>query len=270
MAWETNALNLDAYLRRISHPGLGDTSTEALRSLVKAHVTAIPFENLDSASGVKPCLGLQEVQEKLVYRKRGGYCFEHVTLFAAVLDRLGFRINRRLSRMFPDHPGSTTHVLVEVETRDSDQKWLADVGFGGGMIEPMPIVSGAIVDQLGVPHRLTRKDDFWQLEKKQTDENWTAQHAWAQIPVYPIDFNVMNHYIATCPDSPFYGRPVVWRIKDGLLVQLTGTTLTTTHADNSESKRNVTASQAPEVLESLGLHLDRKTLDRVLEHWPSS
>ncbi|WFD01201.1 hypothetical protein MYAM1_003963 [Malassezia yamatoensis] len=270
MAWETSTLDIDAYLRRISHPKLNDTTKEALRSVCKAHVLAIPFENLDSASGVKPCLGLKEVQEKLVYHQRGGYCFEHITLFAAVLERLGFQLNRRLSRMFPDLPGPTTHVLVEVKTRDSDKEWLADVGFGGGMIEPMPIASGAIVDQLGIPHRLVWKNDFWQLEKKQKDGKWSAQHAWSQKPVYPIDFFVMNHYIATCPDSPFYGRPVVWRIKDGQLVQLTGTLLTTTHADDSETKRNVTASEAPEVLESLGLHLDSKTLDRVLKHWPSS
>ena len=56
--------------------------------LLEAHIAHIPFENFDVLLGRPVRLDLEGLQSKLVMSRRGGYCFEHATLFAAVLERL--------------------------------------------------------------------------------------------------------------------------------------------------------------------------------------
>src|SRR5690348_14096094 len=84
------ALDLNAYFARIGWSGPRDSSFETLWGVLKAHTGTIPFENLDVLLGRLPRLDLGGLQDKLVARRRGGYCFEHATLLAAALAELGF------------------------------------------------------------------------------------------------------------------------------------------------------------------------------------
>src|ERR1700710_1040362 len=99
--WNTSVLDVDAYLARIGLP----RAEAPLEALHEAHVRAIPFENVDPLLGKTPDLELGAIADKLVNRKRGGYCFEHALLFAAVLERLGYPVRRRLSRVQPHKSG---------------------------------------------------------------------------------------------------------------------------------------------------------------------
>ena len=76
-----------------------DPGLDALSELHEAHVRAFPFENIDVLLGNHPGVSLEAVQEKFVGRRRGGYCFEHGTLFSAVLERLGYDVRRHLGRV---------------------------------------------------------------------------------------------------------------------------------------------------------------------------
>jgi N-hydroxyarylamine O-acetyltransferase len=82
-------------------------------------------------------LDLDSVQDKLVRRPRGGYCFEHNTLFAAVLERLGYAVTRLSARVNPSRPGPRTHMTLRVVADGSP--WLADVGFGASLLEPLSL-----------------------------------------------------------------------------------------------------------------------------------
>ena len=100
--WSAAKLDLDAYLRRIGFSGPAEPSEAALVALHRAHLAAIPFENLDIMLGRGVQVDLDSIQAKLVHARRGGYCFEHGQLFGAVLERLGFGVDRLLARVGPD------------------------------------------------------------------------------------------------------------------------------------------------------------------------
>src|SRR5687767_12540095 len=109
-----STIDLDAYFQRINWRGSRDATRATLDGLIEAHMRAIPFENLDVLLGRPIRLDLPAVEEKMVRRRRGGYCFEHGTLFATVLESLGFslvRLGARV-RIDADDPAATarTHM----------------------------------------------------------------------------------------------------------------------------------------------------------------
>ncbi|MEB3367718.1 arylamine N-acetyltransferase family protein [Saccharopolyspora mangrovi] len=234
--WDVEALDLDAYLARIGQSAT-PPSAEALAALHEAHVRAIPFENVDPALGRTPRLDLASITAKLVRRQRGGYCYEHGLLFAAALERLGYEVSRRAARVQPHRNGPRTHMNLVV-TADGVEH-LADVGFGAGVLRPMPLADGAVVDQAGWKHRLVRDGRLWTLAKE-TAEGWEPLHAFDDQPQRLIDYEVYNHYTATHPDSPFTGRLVVMRLDHGISRKLIGDTLVVERPDGSQESTPVT------------------------------
>ena len=85
------SLDLGAYLERIGWSGEVAVTLETLSRLIRAHMSSIAFENLDILLGRPVRLDLDAIQDKLVRRRRGGYCFEHAILFAAAIERLGYK-----------------------------------------------------------------------------------------------------------------------------------------------------------------------------------
>lgn len=214
--WQTDLVDLDAYFART-----GASASSSLTELHEAHVRAIPFENIDVMLGLVPSLDLADIQAKLLGRRRGGYCYEHQLLFTAVLERLGHTVARRMSRVMT---GPRTHFMSIVDGH------LVDVGFGAGMLHPMPLVDGAVVDQAGWPHRLRREGRRWVLEKQAAD-GWELQHAFEDdIEQRPIDYTMANYYVATHERSPFSRQLVVMRLSPGLSRRLVGTKFTVEHA----------------------------------------
>jgi N-hydroxyarylamine O-acetyltransferase len=257
--WTIESLDLDAYLARIAHERVAP-SADALRSLHRAHVLAIPFENIDVILGTHPGIALDAIQTKLVGRQRGGYCYEHALLFGAALEQLGYDVVRRVARVQPHKAGPRTHALLKVGV--DGQEFLADVGFGAGQLYPTPLQDGVVVDQAGWDHRLTLEGDLWTLSK-QTADDWVPQHASNDEPVRPIDYEVYHHYVSTHPKSPFTGRPVVMRVADGVVRRLVGENLTTEYADGRTTERTVRPADLPDVLASLDVHLNDEELDRL-------
>ena len=92
-------VDLDAYFQRVRWSGGRDPTLETLTGLIEAHTAHIPFENLDVLLGRTLRLDLEGLQDKIVGACRGGYCFEHASLFAAVLEALGFQVARHAARV---------------------------------------------------------------------------------------------------------------------------------------------------------------------------
>ena len=101
-----NALNLDAYFNRVNWRGPTACDYATLAGLLSAHTGAIPFENFDVLLGRPVRLELEGLQSKLIKFRRGGYCFEHASLSAAVLERLGFAPVRHAARVIIFQPPS--------------------------------------------------------------------------------------------------------------------------------------------------------------------
>ncbi|MFD0852221.1 arylamine N-acetyltransferase, partial [Actinomadura adrarensis] len=127
-AWQGDLLDLDAYLHRVGYDGDRSPSLDTLRALQRAHVTSVPFENLEIYLGREIPLGVEALQEKMVRHRRGGYCFEHTELFAAVLERLGFSFTALTARvqLGEEKLRSATHALLRVEADGG--LWICDVG----------------------------------------------------------------------------------------------------------------------------------------------
>ncbi|MFD0382453.1 arylamine N-acetyltransferase [Streptomyces stramineus] len=146
--WGGGELDLDAYLARIKVTGDIRPDLATLRAVHRAHVAAFPFENLEILLGRPILLEIKALQDKMVARRRGGYCYEQNLLFAAALERIGFSftgIGARV-RMGSDKLRPVTHMALKVEADGGH--WLCDVGFGGeGLLEPLPFHNGVRVRQ---------------------------------------------------------------------------------------------------------------------------
>lgn len=209
-------LDLAAYLRRIGYQGAVEPTQSALEALHLAHATHIPFENLDILLGRPIALDLSSLQAKLVAQRRGGYCFEHNLLFAAVLREFGFepvmlaaRVRHRTRELLP-----RTHMLLLVEAEGG--RWLADVGFGGeGLLLPVPFGNGEEARHYAWSYRLIEDADTgsWVLQSLR-NAAWLDLYAFTLEPQQAVDYEIANHYMSTHPASRFVQT---------LTVQLPGT-----------------------------------------------
>jgi N-hydroxyarylamine O-acetyltransferase len=240
-------VDLDAYFERT-----GASASSSLTELHEKHVRAIPFENIDVMLGRVPSLDLGDIQAKMLGRRRGGYCFEHQLLFTAVLERLGHTVARRMGRVMT---GPRTHFMSIVDDH------LVDVGFGAGVLHPMPLVDGAVVDQAGWPHRLRFAEGCWVLEKE-TADGWRRMHAFEpDVEQLPVDYMMANYYIATHERSPFSRQLVVMRLEPGLSRRLVGSTLTVERP--GEKPENSQVEDLRKTLESLDITLTEGELSHI-------
>src|SRR4051812_27097224 len=157
-------MRLHDYLQRVGIDGPLPASAETLRRLHAAHRETFLFENLTIQQGGPIVLSLDALERKFLDDHRGGYCFEHNTLFAAMLRELGFRPLTLLGRVRrgPPERRMRTHMVLRVPADGTT--WLADVGFGGlGLLEPMPLAEGAESEQAGIVYALTREGGLWIL-----------------------------------------------------------------------------------------------------------
>lgn len=193
--------SLDAYLVRI---GLAGQTRHGLAEVHRAHATTIPFENFDSFTGSPVSLDPADLEDKLVTRGRGGYCFEHNLLLMTALESLGMDVEPMLARVRLGPPGSArplNHLLLRVS--DSAGTWLADVGFGGGgLLDPVPFEIGTETDQSGWVYRLVEDGPEWVLQVHQ-DGGWTDMYGFVPQPAERIDIEVSNWYTSTHPGSNF-------------------------------------------------------------------
>lgn len=257
--WHGDLLDLGAYLERIGVADASAPTLDTLRALQRGHVTRIPFENLEIALGRPIALGVPELQDKLVRRRRGGYCFEHTALFAAALERLGFGVTALLGRvqMGSDKLRPATHALLLVTTAESAEdgrRWLCDVGFGQGPLAPLEFVDGAEADQDGWGYRLERHPDEavpgvqeWSLHQR-GPEGWVHRHTFLLAAAYPIDYEVGNHYVSTSARSPFTGRAYAQRFGPSVHHELDETRLTIRPVRGPVETRMLAPEEVPAVL----------------------
>ncbi len=260
MSDEWGSVDLDAYLARVGQRR-ASPSTDALRELAQAHVLAIPFENVDVVLEQHRGIALDVVAEKLVGRQRGGYCYEQSGLFAAVAEQLGYRVHRLVARVQPRRNGPYTHMTLVIEADGVPH--LVDVGFGAGMLVPMPLVDGEVVDQAGWPHRMVRREGWWTLQK-QGDDGWDDLHEFLLEPAHRIDYEVYHHYTSTHPHSPFTGRLVLMRVEPGLRRRLLGRELTVERPGVAAETTEISPDDLDAALKDLGIVLTSDELDRLL------
>lgn len=199
--------DLHAYLARIGWHGPLDAALPTLTGLLRAHMRAIPFENLDVLLGRGIRVDLDGVFAKLVTARRGGYCFEHSTLFAAALADAGFAPvahSARVVLLAPRSASPRTHMFLSVTIAGTT--YVLDPGFGGhGPLVPVPLVESRELREGPDVHRFVRRDGEWVLE---TPIGGVMTPLWMSTldAESPIDFVMANHFTSTWSESPFVNR----------------------------------------------------------------
>lgn len=221
------ALDLDRYFERIGWDGDASATLATLGGLVAAHTRAIPFENLDVLLGRPISLEEDALFDKLVAARRGGYCYEHCTLFAAVLERLGFAVQRHSARvtMFVPKPAAPrTHMLLSVELPEG--AFVVDPGFGG----LAPRVPVPLDGQVAGEHWLERDAGEYTLKVQTPDRGVVDAWVTPLTPDYPIDFVLANHFTSTHPQSAFTQRLMARAFVDDGKVTIANREVTVTRA----------------------------------------
>ena len=202
-------MDLKAYVERIGFAGELRPSAECLRELHLAHATHVPFENIDVLQQRPVRLDIESLWKKLVEDRRGGYCFEQNTLFAAVLESIGFSVTRLAARVRLGAVGITSrgHMLLAVQA--DGQQYLVDVGFGGdALLYPIPWLLGETAGQFGWKYRIIAESPGYLLQTVRA-EDWFDLYSFTMEEQYPVDYEVANYHTSTHPNSFFRNQLMV-------------------------------------------------------------
>ena len=199
-------LNIDAYLERINYHGSRLPNAQTLRDLQVAHLLAVPFENLSIHSGEPIVLENSALFEKIVARRRGGFCYELNGLFASLLSALGFEVVMLSAEVATKDGGfgpNFDHMTLMVVLKD---RWLVDVGFGDSFREPLLIDerSEQVQDERTY---LIREDGPYLvvLQRNNSEENQgrKTEYRFTLTPHQYSDYAEMCQYHQTSPESHF-------------------------------------------------------------------
>jgi N-hydroxyarylamine O-acetyltransferase len=218
-------MDLDAYFERV---GLGVTpaaSLEGLEQVQSAQLRSMPFESFDLHLDRDIPLAIPALFDKLVVRRRGGYCFELNGLLAQVLQRLGLRLQPHLARVIfgREVPGPLTHQVLLVHVDGAE--WLVDAGFGGpGLRAPMRMQAGHETSQDRERFRLREDPALGLVLEKLVADRWMGMYAIEARPAWPQDIEMANFYMSRHPASYFrLNRVAVLQTANGRVTLLNRT-----------------------------------------------
>lgn len=215
-------MELAAYFDRIGFTGKARPDLATLRALHRGHLLAIPYENLDVQFGRTVTLDAEAAFEKLVTRRRGGWCYEMNGLFAAVLEAIGFRITRLAGGVGRALNGETAvgnHLVLLV---DLGEPWIADVGFGDGPLDPFPLREGPVASE-GFEYRLERLGGWWRFHNGRF--GGAPSFDFTEAPASPARLAEKCQWLQTSPESSFVLNATVQRHRPGSISVLRGRTL---------------------------------------------
>lgn len=240
-------MNVDAYLRRIGLNSRPPATLAGLTAIHRAHSLAIPYENIDVQFGRLVTIERPAIYEKIVEKKRGGWCYEMNGIMGWALGELGFKVTRATGSVMRETSGEASdgnHLVLRVELPDG--LYLADVGFGDGPRNPIRVAPGAFHAD-GFDFSLRRVDDRW----------WRLNNdPRGGAPSFDFNLDPANEallaekcgFLQTSPMSPFVQNLVVQRhVPHGLEI-LRGRTLRSIRA-NGISERLI--ADADELVRTL-------------------
>ena len=212
-------MDVARYLARIGYGGPTAPTIETLRGLHRAHLYAVPFENLDIGLGRPILLDPASIEEKIVARRRGGFCYELNGLFALLLRDLGFRVTLLAAGVYSDRRGTFGPTFDHLTLRvDLARPWLADVGFGDAFLHPLAldtaeeqIDSGRMAPLVNTTneglwqdrYRIRTADDARIMQRRDWAGAWRDQYRFTLAPRQWDDFSAQCRYHQTSPESGF-------------------------------------------------------------------
>jgi N-hydroxyarylamine O-acetyltransferase len=217
-------MDLKAYFDRIGFEGEVRPDLATLVALHRAHLQAIPYENLDVQLGRPLTTDPAAAFDKIVGRRRGGWCYEMNGLFGTVLSEIGFKVTRMAGAAMRELLGDIVignHLVLLVEL--DGQPWIADVGFGDGALEPFRLRPGAL-EFAGYSFQLEAMGEGWW--RFHNHEFGGAKSFDFQVaPADPDLLSGRCEWLQYAPDSHFVLNAVVQRYLGETILQMRGRVL---------------------------------------------
>ncbi|MDP3855164.1 arylamine N-acetyltransferase [Phenylobacterium sp.] len=212
-------VDVQAYLDRVGFSGPARADLATLTALHRGHLRSIPYENLDVQLGRPMTLDTGAAFDKLVTRRRGGWCYEMNGLLGAVLQEIGFSVTRMAGSVSRGERGDRplgNHLVLRVEL---DRPYIADVGFGDGILEPFPMSFGDL-DCAGYSFRLEDLDGKW-LRFHNHANGGAPYFDFTLAPASPDELGATCRWLSTSPESIFVQTALAFRhTPDGIVALL--------------------------------------------------
>ena len=203
-------MDIGAYLKRINFQQKVAVTKEVLFELQRAHLLAVPFENLDIHYGTKIELNLDAIYNKIVNNRRGGFCYELNGLFFQLLKEIGFDVKIISARVFNKERGygpEYDHLAIIAHVDNKD--YLVDVGFGRFSFSPLELSLGIeLTDEYGKFKFDKYKDGYLRINQVENGK-LIPQYIFKTKPLDFSEFEEICTYYQTSPDSHFTQKKVI-------------------------------------------------------------
>ena len=254
-------MHVGDYLRRIGYDRPIDLTAETLGALHRAHIATVPFENLDIHLGVPIVLSLPAFYDKIVTRRRGGFCYELNGLFGWLLEELGFEVALHSARVAS--PGRLSpefdHLVLSVELED---RWVADVGFGESSLEPLRMEPTRPGDADG--YVISREGDLCTMARC-TRGIPEIQYVFTLLPRRLEEFEARCSYQQTSPESHFTQKTICSLATPSGRITLSGPRLIVTSEGRREERALGSGEDYRKLLKNrFGLELTEGEVDRLM------
>lgn len=242
MPTPSSTMHLDAYLARIGYTGTRQPDLATLCAVHRAHLTAIPYENLDIHLGRVVSMDPAQVFDKLVHRGRGGWCYEMNMTLAWALRELGFNVTMVAAAVGAQSAEDRQHLdhmalIVTLPAPLPPAPWLLDVGFGNAFLDPLPLRVGTYQQAFHTFH-LRRDGDYWCFQNHALAG---SGFEFLPQPRTLAEYGPRCTWLQTAPESGFVRTPVCHRLfPDHSIHSLRGLTLATVDAQGKTEREIMT------------------------------
>lgn len=254
---------LDSYLARIGLNGPVRPDLATLGAIVRAHVQAIPFENLDVQLGRALTTDPAAAFAKLVEARRGGWCYEHNGVLGAALAAIGFDVTRMSAGVMRQVRGDESmgsHLCLLV---DCEGPHLVDAGFGSWLGAPVPLRPGEWLHD-PLPVALGHAEDgLWRVSVSLGAS--AMSYDFAAEPADEAQLYALCQWQASDPASVFVQNLTAQRRAEGCYLMLRGKVLSVVTASGEERRDIGSALELVETLREVFL-LD---VPEAADLWPA-
>jgi N-hydroxyarylamine O-acetyltransferase len=180
-----------------------------LKKLQNIHIAKIPYENLSILMHEPISLNGNDLYEKIIVKKRGGYCFEVNGLFTHLLKALGYQVTVYNCRFIFEDKGIQVRRHRIMKVNFENEAYLADVSFRNESPRYALRLRCDEVQFDGISEYKFTKDSYYGyiLWQKLSNREWKQVFGFDECPQSETDFFLPNYFCETHPKSPFIDGP---------------------------------------------------------------
>lgn len=277
-------MDVQEYLLRISYSMSCPCSPtlETLRVLHLQHLLVVPFEDLTIHNGGRVRLELPLLYDKIVLKRRGGFCYENNGLFSWLLSQLGFEVvilSAQVKNRFTGAYGPPFDHMVMMVTLEG-QRWLCDVGFGAGFQLPLSLETDSPQTQSHGVYRVRAHGNLLYMETHSDSDDgasWVEVYKFTLQPYQREDFKAMCEYHQSSVSSIFFCKSLCSLLLPNGRITLMGRKLIITHLASEDgppvktTKTDLTDEEIANILkEKFGIVLTSPLITKDMDIVPPS